>query len=182
MSQHWDACALIKHLSLIACAGKSSWGRASNPQEDCPGLMMRVMEPKVPQWPLRQERQDNCFPRGTPWCYSWMSCLPSYWVPNDIAGQTGAMWEKFLLKEATPGIKPNAFGLAQCVLMCNNLSIGRLVSSPFNYAGSHIQAHTHTHSQCLSTASWSHNHIQTSPHNTTTHKHNIAILSHHICQ
>ena len=25
--------------TLEPCAGKSSWGRASNPQEDCPGLM-----------------------------------------------------------------------------------------------------------------------------------------------
>jgi len=33
------------------CADKSSWGRASNPQEDCPGDQVswrEVAEPKVP--------------------------------------------------------------------------------------------------------------------------------------
>jgi len=29
-------------------AGNSSWGRASNWQKGCPGLMEEVMEPKVP--------------------------------------------------------------------------------------------------------------------------------------
>ena len=39
MNQHWNACAPLKMLE--PCAGKSSWGRASNPQEDCPALTER---------------------------------------------------------------------------------------------------------------------------------------------
>ena len=41
VNQHWDACAVCTTQVLEPCAGKSSGGRASNPQEDCPGLMER---------------------------------------------------------------------------------------------------------------------------------------------
>ena len=45
VNQHWDACAPLRHLSLVQAnppgAGKSSWGRDSNPQEDCLGLLER---------------------------------------------------------------------------------------------------------------------------------------------
>ena len=37
--------------ALEPCAGTSSWGRAINLQEDCPGITERGCEPEVPQQP-----------------------------------------------------------------------------------------------------------------------------------
>jgi len=39
VNQHWDACAPLRRLSLVL-ANPPGAG-INNPQEDCPGLMMR---------------------------------------------------------------------------------------------------------------------------------------------
>ena len=41
VNQYCDAHAPLRSQAIQPCAGKFSWDRASNPQEDCPGLMDR---------------------------------------------------------------------------------------------------------------------------------------------
>jgi len=65
--------------TLEPCASQSSWGRASNPQEDCSGPWWEVETPTLLCKPMLGQL-GICFPRsipGTHWCCGWLGSFPS---------------------------------------------------------------------------------------------------------
>jgi len=68
VNQRWDA---WHHSGVQALCGKSSWGRASNLLEGCPGLMDRNRG--IRSSTTTYVRQAFASP-GTHWCHSWVGC------------------------------------------------------------------------------------------------------------